>query len=248
MVIPALGSTITYSDFALDRHLGSTAKEVYLLIAFTRPTSISELSRNSGMSRGTIRQACEILLKSGWLVQTASGAKGAVYAATIPRSVQKVLARQIEADRWAAAYAGEHLMRLWLDWLVDSREFLDNARPRFLVNPSTGRPLEVDRLYHVGVGFEFQGWQHFAKTELYPDDERLAHRQTLDLVKAGQCARHGIQLVEVVETDLSLQGMVAKVPPPLTLRYYEANSPIMQALSNLSENYASNSRRLRGGS
>lgn len=51
------------------------------------------------------------------------------------------------ASRDRRGYRGQALMREFLSDLVASTDFLDDARPGFLINPFTGERMEYDRYY-----------------------------------------------------------------------------------------------------
>ena len=93
-----------------------------------------------------------------------------------------------------AEFKGEAPMKEALSLLVDSRVFLDNASPSFLVNPDTGEKLEFDRYYPKDdVVFEFDGAQHYVATERY-DEEAVRKQRLRDAAKRDICAESGIRL------------------------------------------------------
>jgi len=93
-------------------------------------------------------------------------------------------------------------MKRFLDAMLPGAYALDNARPEWLLNPRTGRPLELDRYYpEIRVAFEFQGDQHFI------DDAGLSQRVYRDQLKRHLCAEQGVYLVSVLAIDLEFRKM-----------------------------------------
>lgn len=73
------------------------------------------------------------------------------------------------------------------------------ARPKWLINPRTGRQLELDGFNEkIGLAFEYQGEHHYRAVKPFGMDARaLAKRQELDNLKKALCAGHGIELLEI---------------------------------------------------
>ena len=127
---------------------------------------------------------------------------------------------------------GEAIMKEALSLLVDSRVFLDNASPSFLVNPDTGEQLEFDRYYPKDdVAFEFNGAQHYVATERY-DEEAVRKQRLRDAAKRDICAREGIDLVVVRPQDLSLTTMLQKIGKLLPLRNLLGAKPLIDYLES----------------
>lgn len=232
------------ADLLCDTQISALARYLYLLIQLKRPSSISELSRISGISRQSTRRQCEALVEAGWITIVARPGRR-VIVATAPRATQEALALRLKEDRWESAHAGEFLMRAWLDLLVDSDNFVDNSRPSFLANPITGQLLEYDRYYREGVAFEYNGRQHYETTSQFPDEADLQAVQVRDHIKASLTQKNGVVLVEITESDLTLPGMRDKIPDVLPVRPIDEDGPYVRMLVKLSEEYISNCRRLR---
>ena len=94
-------------------------------------------------------------------------------------------------------------MKCRLDLIVRCDEFVDNARPKWLENPSTEAPLEYDRFYYLlKIAFEFNGSQHYGVTEVFNDEEVVNEGMKRDSVKEELSRQHGIKLVVVTPDDL----------------------------------------------
>jgi hypothetical protein len=94
-------------------------------------------------------------------------------------------------------YSRENLMRRALEQLL-GKPFL-KARPAFLRNPATGRPLEFDAYNEeLRIAAEFNGVQH----ERYPNPfhstrKQFEAQQARDRLKAVLCQEQGIKLIVV---------------------------------------------------
>ncbi|MGL6098863.1 MAG: hypothetical protein ACRC0G_04475 [Fusobacteriaceae bacterium] len=83
---------------------------------------------------------------------------------------------------------GEKLLRMYVKRCFPKQKQLFNFRDAGIINPTTGRSLEIDiYLPDIKIGFEFNGRQH--KT-----DESQRER---DKVKRKKCKELGITLVEI---------------------------------------------------
>jgi hypothetical protein len=180
------------------------------------PASLAEFARLSGLSRSVVFQACNALAEQGWLTfRNTSNSRIAVPC--YPDDIERLRIELLLWEKDMAPYLGEFLMRRLLDEIVASTTYMDNARPVFLKNPETGQPLEVDRLYREGVGFEYNGDQHYRPTGKY--DQHVVRKQaTRDAIKLGLSMKHGITIVTVIDRDLSIEGMLAKIPSSLPER------------------------------
>jgi hypothetical protein len=93
-----------------------------------------------------------------------------------------------------------------------------------LVNPLTGERLELDRYYPPNLAFEYNGTHHYR-----------AHLR--DLIKAGLCLYRGIHLVIIHPTDLSLQGIIDRLPPGTPRRSLSGQEPLIDLLEEASLSY-----------
>lgn len=213
------------------RDLMVSAKLLRVVAEVKRPTSISELSKLAGLSRSAVCQACNALTNQGWL-KFSNTPNSRIAVPCYPDEIEKL---RIELLLWGkdmAPYLGEFLMRKLLDEIVASMTYMDNARPSFLKNPETGQPLEVDRLYKEGVGFEYNGDQHYRPTGKY-DQHAVRKQATRDAIKLGLSTKHGITIVTVVDRDLSIDGMLAKIPPSLPKRQVNRESLYIKKLEEI---------------
>lgn len=129
-------------------------------------------------------------------------------------------------------------MKKWLDYLIAPTEYIDNARPTFLQSPETGEPLEYDRYYpSYRVAFEFQGPQHYAPTRVYPNLDQFREMRKRDVMKRGLSSEHGVTLVTIMPDDLSLDGMLKKIPPVLPKAVIDPAGPYARELERVSAEY-----------
>ena len=224
---------------------------VYCTIARFDPTLYVQLANMSGLNERTARKSIRRLESAGWLrVEYASPRtrdSRVRFVLSAPHQVQAAMAKIIRRRRSTAPRVGEYLMFVWLDLLVVSLAYQNNARPRFLANPPTGYAMEVDRLYFdEKVAFEFQGRQHFEETDLHQSRDKFLAQQTRDLTKQALCERAGVALVEITEEDLTYQGMVRKAGSHLRLRRIDRDGEVVRILTQLCGEYvAAGTRALR---
>lgn len=208
----------------------------YLALAY-EPRSYSELARKAGMPRGVIRATCKALSSIGWM-KIEGSSRMVRPVAVIPPHLQQKMAEMLREQYVVASNKGEFLMKRLLDVWIDNDNFVDNARPEFLVNPLTDQPLEYDRLYIEGVAFEFNGPQHHGPTEMYPDDKASKEAKARDLIKKSLSRDHGVNLVTVAASQLVPDEFEKLLPAELPLNYVDKEGPYFQALAHLCKAYS----------
>jgi len=225
-----------FSEILKCRDLSPVARLIYFYIYLFRPKSLESLAEQSGFDRNTVSKGCLELEKAGWLKLTPQGQRK-MPVPVAPAPVQQVQAKFLQTAFSLASQKGEFLTKVMLDALVSNRDYIDNARPRFLTNPLTGDLLEYDRYYLEGVAFEFNGPQHYGPTQKYPSKEEFKDLRARDLLKRGLSAEHGIILVVVTYQDLALSRIKEKVPPKLLDCQVDTEGPYVRTLERLSREY-----------
>lgn len=78
----------------------------------------------------------------------------------------------------------------------------ENFRPSWLINPDTGRPLELDMYDHADrIALEYQGKQHYhIDGKFIKTQEQLDYQQKKDKVKVDICKEKGVKLIVVPYT------------------------------------------------
>jgi len=213
-----------------------TEKLLYLVIEAACPQSIYELAQVTGSSPGNASRACASLAKAGWIEMVKKG-RSLAPVPVLPKAIQEKQVKRLMQTLGLAPQKGEFLMKRWLDVLVCSDEFVDNARPLFLLNPLTDEPLEFDRYYLEGIAFEFNGAQHYGPTQVYPSEQAFKELRTRDLLKKAMSVEKGIVLVEVTADDLSLQGMQKRIPRKLPQSNVDINGVYVKALGKACQDY-----------
>lgn len=226
-----------------DKSIKPVAKYIYLAMQVIHSESLGDLARKAGVSRQAVSRAIKHLAANGW-AKVIRQQRRQVPVPLVAKPVQERLARRLIDAFEAAPHKGEFLMKAWLDVLVASDDYLDNARPDFLMNPLTGDPLEFDRFYSAGVAFEFHGPQHYGPTPLYPGDEKFREAKLRDIIKLGLSAERGIVLVTVTLGDLSLSGMTAVIPQVLPRAEVDKEGPLVRTLEQLSNQYRARAARM----
>lgn len=179
----------------------------------------TQLARITQLHRKTIASAIRTLANVGWLIPEETSRKRPITCRfKDPRYAQsEAELERVKRRLSKASFRGEALMREFLNLLVDSDQFEDDAAPGFLVNPLTDERLQFDRYYPPSVAFEFNGPQHYGPTDLYTEEDAIKQR-TRDLIKMGLCAERGITLIIVHPEDLTLATMKEKIGNLLPLR------------------------------
>jgi len=146
-------------ELSLDKALSPAEKGLYIAIKTLRPKSIAVLAHHLSISASSVSRGCAILVKRGWAKIELVSREKRVWA-VVPEFVQVKQAALLSEIYHMQPYKGEFLLKVLLDAHVLSRNYVDNARPKWLVNPTTGEQMEIDRLYPTeddGEGNHGQG-------------------------------------------------------------------------------------------
>lgn len=220
-----------------NKTIGPLAKFVYLVAQVVQPKSILDLAAWSGVHRTEASKLCSALAREGWVIKAKDGRR-VVPVPGVPYVVQEQMVRELHVGLSVAPHKGEFTMKKWLDYLVLPVECIDNARPAFLQSPDTGEPLEYDRYYPSHkVAFEFQGPQHFGPTKVYANQDQFRQTRRRDVMKRGLSSENEVILVMITPDDLSLEGMLRKIPSVLPRAAIDPNSPYVRELERLSAEY-----------
>ncbi len=228
-----------------DSEISFHGKGLYILICHFQPQSFAHLARVSGIDRQHVERECTDLRKKEWLIFDTLAGSPTIITPTAPDRVQEKLVETLVDDQESWFPAGEKTMKAMLDNAVASSDYIDNSRPRHVTNPKTGHPLEFDRLYKQGVAFEFQGIQHRERTSLHQSDEEFEEAQTRDLVKMALSAKLEIEVVEITETDLTMERIIAKIPKKLEILRIDRSSKYIHRLDRLGHSYMAWCKRKR---
>jgi hypothetical protein len=191
----------------------------------------------SGMPRVLLRKVCNELASIGWM-RLDSAPRLVRPIALIPHCLQARAAKQLEEQFMVAPNKGEFLTKCLLDFYIDSDHFVDNARPAYLRNPVSGQPLEYDRIYlHERVAVEFNGWQHYGPTEMFPDEKEIQEAKARDLMKKALSSDNGIRLVIVTPAQIVPEEFVKLLPAELPRNHVDEDGPYFKALARLCEAY-----------
>lgn len=98
----------------------------------------------------------------------------------------------------------ETLCRLLLEAMLGFP--LPKQRPRWLVNPTTKRCLELD-MYNEerSLAFEFDGAQHEVYTpHFHGSPDQFQYRKLLDRLKNELCHEHGVRLIRIPFHEVSV--------------------------------------------
>lgn len=233
------------SDLVSDEELSALAKSLYLIMSLYNTCSMKQLSTASGLSREAVRYLVNELAQAGWAKVEGKRNLRRI-TPSIPEKTQRIMIARLKEHRSYAATVGEYLMKRLLDVLVDSDDYIDNARPWFLQNPNTNQFMEYDRFYATaGVAFEFNGPQHYGTTEIFQDAEEVDEIMQRDKMKADLSDTRNIILVSVTEDDLSFEKMSKKIPERLPKANYHPDCLYVRTLEDMCGEYVANCRKRR---
>lgn len=225
----------------LDDSLSLGSLGLYVVLLFHPNSSISELSRYLKVQRETVLAHFKELEKAGWATRD----KHRLISPAQPKSVQESKIGWLKQVLQLKPYIGETLSFAWLDEWIDSNDYVDHARPSFLKNPTTGQPMEYDRIYPAfRTAFEHQGLQHYGPTAMFPDAAKAREQELRDYAKKGMSVEHGITLITITWEDISFKGMKEKIPDTLPKRNLNPDDQYIQFLEQESSKYRALMRRI----
>lgn len=232
-------------EIASDARLSAQERGLYLVVRSLQLPTLTEIARVSGASLSTVSRACSNLTAMDWLRGTRSG-RDRQMIASVPFEVQAKQAELLEELYSMQPLKGEFLTKTMLDIYVPDRDYVENARPKFLENPVTKEPLELDRFYYRRrKGVEHHGPQHFFPTSAYPDPEECRLLQARDLMKKGLCTDNGVDLIVVTYRDLSPSGILRCIAGKMKTVSVDSDGPLLIKLTEMCSNYRGAARILR---
>lgn len=131
---------------ASDGRISVLERTLYTTVRSLTPSTITRLAGLCGLSVAVVSRGCARLVGTGWLTFGKNGREKRPLPAA-PSHVQVKQAELLTSLYPMQKHKGEFLMKALLDAHVLSRVFVENARPDWLVNPTTNEPMELDRLY-----------------------------------------------------------------------------------------------------
>lgn len=234
------------SALVADRSVGIRGKLLFGLLQVTPQfrtgsgqCTFAQLSQLAGCSINAGKRALRELEQSGWVRTSQKNRLAPIRFRLQSPVMQRGEAALSQAQRRLdkARFGGEALMREYLTLLVDSTHFRDNHSPNFLLNPWTTEHLQFDRFYPPGVGFEFNGAQHYGETKRYPGKAEAVKQWARDSLKLGLCQKQGVKLIIIHAEDLSLETMRRKVGKLLPLRNLVGYAALIEHLEIRSKMY-----------
>ncbi len=95
---------------------------------------------------------------------------------------------------------GEGICRQFLQ--QHYRQYFSKIRPDFLINPATGRNLELDGYNsQLGIAFEYNGIQHYKYPNYFHKNEDIFRQQVQrDIYKREACDAAGVYLISIPYT------------------------------------------------
>lgn len=232
-------------ELAKDDSLTITERGLYMLAWAHDPPTVKALAELAHVDRGTAARACRHLAERGWMKMVPHGRENRP-APLIPRASQIAMAHDLEEEYDLVIKKGELLAAKRVDWSLRRDQYVANARPKFLKNPQTGKPLEYDT-YDPKAAFatEFNGSQHYKESSRYSEEE-VNEQKTHDLLKQSLSARNGVTLLTFTWEDLRPGVLEARLDldvPHLKRGYVDLDGPYMKTLNRICENYVAKVER-----
>ncbi|HHV79662.1 MAG TPA: hypothetical protein GXX40_08680 [Firmicutes bacterium] len=222
------------------------AKLLYLVAQICEVESLADLARRAGVSERTAIRMNKLLCKHKWFRTERRGNK-VVPIPVLPRAEDERRARIFRACYEVSPFKGEFIMGSLLNATLFLEDKVDNARPDFLKNPVTGENLEYDVFSPTTKSaWEFQGFQHFGPTEVFPSKEKAKQQQANDLIKLGRSVENGVTLVVMTYKDLSLDGILKNLPAHLRKKPIDRTSRYIRTIENVAADYRRWAARIEG--
>jgi hypothetical protein len=224
-----------------DPHIGAPAKLLYgILQLIPGRFTYAALGALTNTDPRALKAALAQLNQACWVKPQQENKHAPVtYTLLRPPIPPEVTMAQRRFQR--ATHKAEALMREFLTLLIDRDDYKDDDAPEFLKNPLTGQPLEADRIYPPDVIFEYNGPQHYRKTNIYSEQQARIQRAR-DFIKAGLCADNHVTLVVIHAEDLTLERMQRKVPRHLPRRDLAALGPLSDYLNRTAAEHRENAK------
>lgn len=229
------------AELQKDRSLSLTERGIYLLAWANDPPTVKDLAKAANVDRSTAARACFHLEELGWM-KMVPYARRIRPAAIIPGTCQIGMARDLEIEYDLVPNRGEFLARKRVDWSLRRDEYVANARPNFLENPKTKKPLEYDTYdYKHALATEYNGSQHYRESPQY-GQETVSEQKARDLMKESLSVRNGVTLLTFTYRDLRpgvLEARLDEAIPHLKRGYVDLGGPYMRTLNRICNAYAS---------
>lgn len=225
--------------------LSPTAKYLWVVASQVAPLTLVDLGNHARVCRETVSKECACLAGESWM-SLPRGRYGKRPVPILPPPAQQEAVEILNLEREQVPFLGEFFCKRFLDLFIPSGEYVDNARPSFLRKAESKVPQEYDRFYYRHmVAFEFNGDQHYVATPQYDSKQGLTDRQIADFNKTRLSKRYGVTLVEIVDEDLTLEGMRKKIPDRLPVRPVQEDARHVVMLVDMAAAYIANMRRKR---
>lgn len=111
------------------------------------------------------------------------------------------------------ASKGEFVCRQTLEYIYGKP--FPKAYPDWLINPKTGRKLELDGYNEeLGIAFEYHGAQHYQADHYFNRNGNYADQVNRDITKVDLCDDNGVYLITISSVKYSLNEI------PKVIEYY----------------------------
>lgn len=220
-------------------HLQPGAKTTYVKLCLHPKRTIAENSEAFEMHYETLRRHVRELREFDVVYDYPDPRTGrSVIVPWMPFSAEQSLAQRWLQNRTDFEYQGQWIVGRWLDVLVDELDWVEEARPEFLVSGFGSNRLEVDFFFRrARVAIEFQGRYHFQAGPSHEEQHRLQQQQIRDGLKALRLSREDFMFVELTGADLHYETITNKLGHVLPLIPPRKDRPLFRRLTSMSLSY-----------
>ncbi|MGE5580155.1 MAG: hypothetical protein ACM3WU_08950 [Bacillota bacterium] len=214
-----------------------SGKLLYVMAQARPAGSLSDLARCSGIDERNAFHLAVLLRKHKWMKMERRGNRS-IPIPIIPRPEDQRRARLLQKCYEVSQYKGEFLLRAFQDVAIVTEGAVYNARPEFLKHPVTEEKLELDIFCpETQDAWELHGFQHFGPTKIQPSKDKAKEQQANDLIKLGRSLMNGVHVEVMTYKDLSLDGVLKRMPEHLPRRPIDRSSVYVRTLERLATSY-----------
>jgi len=195
------------------------------------------LAEKVGLSERSAYRTVKLLKQHNWARVEKQGSTS-VLIPIMPQAEDERRTKVLKDCIAVAQYRGEFILGAILSTGIIMEGRVDHARPAFLKSPLSEGKLEYDVFSPVTMdALELNGFQHSGPTETQPSVKKAREQEANDLMKIGRSAENGVNLLVLTYKDLSLDGVLRKLPGHLPRRPIDRKSKYVRTLESIAGNY-----------
>lgn len=98
--------------------------------------------------------------------------------------------------RYCTKFVSQEIARQFMEKIFNKK--FDTIYPKWLINPKTGRNLELDGYNEeLKIAFEYNGEQHYKICRFNKNIDELNNRKYIDKIKYDLCKKQNVLLIEI---------------------------------------------------